>query len=164
MPIRCRDCGCEMPSSQPICPECYSSVTKSERRRSSAEEVRKNVMIFFRDSVYSEWFKDRVLKYVSEQVEWVWYAETSKALRDITQNSAGSWGLLIVDNYVAQRDQELLIQLVRENPGIVVAIEYDSGIDFPASAPLKSAIMFRRPSDIDPWLLIMHQLLTGLDS
>lgn len=148
-----------MPEGQPLCPECYSrpdSETTSER---TVEKVRKNVMIFFHAPVASEWFQERMLKYVPERVGWIFYAETPQAFREITRNSAGSWQLLIIDPKVVSENLELLDCFIQENPGIVVGIQYDFGINIPLAPPLKDAIMFRRPSDIDPWLLITHQLL-----
>ncbi len=155
----CSHCSCEIPESQPICPECYSSTGGPAKSKVSAARVRKNVMIFFRDPVHSQWFQDRVIKYVPEYVEWTFYVESPEAFREITRGSAGSWGLLIVDPAVAEENLELFKSFVDQNPKIVVAIQYDFGTKFPVRALLRNAIMFQRPSDIDPWLLVMHQLL-----
>jgi len=159
VPKQCPHCEFEIPVGQSICPECYHLTSGLEGRQSSGEKVRKNVMIFFRDAVQSEWFQSRILKYMPERVEWIFYAETPEAFRAITQKSAKSWGLLIVDDNVAKENRELFNRFVEENLGLVVGVQYDFGTGIPARAPLKNAIMFRRPSDIDPWLLIMHQLL-----
>ena len=157
--MQCPHCSSEVPRSQTICPECYSSTGRSETAGPSADRVRKNLMIFFSDPVHADWFQDRVTKYVPERVQWTWYAETPKGFREITQKSAGSWGLLLIDADVAKQNRELLDYFVKENPGIVIGVQYDFRTDLPASPPLNDAIMFRRPSDIDDWLLIMHTLL-----
>lgn len=158
MPKPCPYCGIEITVDQPICPECYS-VSALEGHHPSGEKVRKDVMIFFRDPVHSEWLQDRIVNYMPERVGAVFYAETPEALRTLTQNSVGSWGLVIVDADVAQQEYQELLCIVEENPGIVVGVQYDFGTRIPATAPLKNAIVFRRPSDIAPWLLIIHELL-----
>jgi len=158
MPKQCPDCKVDIPVGQLICPECYLT-SGLEESQSSDKEVRKDVMIFFRDPIHSDWFQDRIVRYMPERVGAIFYVETPEALREVTQNSVGSWGLVILDADVAQQKYQELLNFVEENPGIVVGVQYDFGTDIPARAPLKNAIMFRKPSDIDPWLLIMHQLL-----
>jgi len=161
---QCPHCGFDIIVGQSICPECYSLINDPEGRKPSGLKALKNVMIFLRDPVHSVSFQDRVVKYMPERVGVTFYVETPEALREVTQNSVGTWGLVIVDADVAQQEQELLNCFVDENPGIVVGIQYDFGTAIPARAPLRNAIMFRRPSDIDAWLRIMHQLLDGVQS
>lgn len=158
MPKQCPHCGFEIPVGQSICPECYLT-TGLEENQSPGKELRKGVMIFFRDPIYSNWFQDRIVRYMPERVGVVFYVETTEALREVTRNSVGSWGLVILDADVAQQKYQEVLNFIDENPGIVVGVQYDFETDIPAGAPLKNAIMFRKPSDIDPWLLIMHQLL-----
>lgn len=157
--MQCPNCSSEVPSSQRICPECYSLIDDSKIVGSSILSARKNLMIFFSDPVHADWFQDRVTKYIPERVQWTWYAKTSEGFSEITQKSAGSWGLLLVDVDVAKQNKELLESYIEENPGIIIGVQYDFGTSLPANPPLRDAIMFRKPSEIDDWLLIMHTLL-----
>lgn len=157
--MQCQYCSAEVPANQAICPECYSTIGRSEGVGPSVNKVRKGLMIFFSDPIHADWFQGRVTKYVPDRVGWTFYAETPDAFTVITQRSAGSWGLFIVDDDVAKKYEDLINQFIQENPGIVIGVQYDFEAKLPIDAPLKDAIIFRRPSDIVPWLQIMHTLL-----
>jgi len=117
-----------------------------------------NIMLFFKDSVYAKLIQDRIIKYIpSEKLSWVFYAESSTALREITEKSTNSWGLLISDIDTIRNNIKPIEVFIKENPRIIVGIQYDTKL--PVKVQLKDAILFRRPSDINSWQLVIHQLL-----
>ena len=160
MPGPCMHCGSDVSLGQSVCPECYRMTSGFEEGQLAGERVDKNVMVFFGDPVYSEWFQDHVVNRMAELTRWVFRVDTPEALREVTRDSVGSWGLVVVDVDVAEQHHELLRCFVEENPGIVVAVQYDIGACIPSKVPIENVIVFRRPSDIDAWLLLARQLLT----
>ena len=160
MPRPCMHCGSDVPLGQSVCPECYRMRSGSEEAQPSGERAGKNVMVFLCDRVYSEWFQDQVVNRMAELTRWIFRVDTPEALREVARDSVGSWGLVVVDVDVAQQSHEPLRCFVEENPGIVVAVLYDIGACIPSKGPIENVFAFRRPSDVDAWLLLTRQLLT----
>ena len=154
----CRHCSSEIPERQSICPSCYAS--DNQERHEVPERGKTNVMVFISDTVQNERFFNRVLKFLQpDRVGWAWAAETSKAFTEITKNSSGTWGLLIVSASLVSQQDVLLNDFLANNPQVFVGVQYDRKEAVPLSSPIGGAVLFIGPSDIDEWLHIMHQLL-----
>ena len=61
-----------------------------------------------------------------------------------------------MDTQVAEQNEQILSRFIEENPGIVTGVLYQTVVP---KAPFNNVVMFKAPSDIDDWLLLMHQLL-----
>lgn len=118
----------------------------------------KNVILFMSDLAAQELYSGWIRKYLQpDKVSLNFYAETPAAFAEITKHSTGSWDVLITDLAVAEKNENLINQFVKENPRAVVGLLY-RGTRTP-DVPLKKAIMLTYPSDVDGWLSTMQPLL-----
>lgn len=135
-----------------------------ESTASSAAPLKKNLIIFMVDTTINSMHHDRVFKFLQpEFVGWNVAAETSQAFIELTRNSAGMWNVLLTDVPTALAHSGLIDQFIAENPQVVVGVEYATALSSQEHASdqlsIARATIFPRPSDIDEWLLLMHQLL-----
>ena len=154
--VNCTNCRATIPETQCICPECYMPTGSSQGHEIPTLDVRKNLMFFFSDSVLTQLYWGRATEYLAERIKWNFYAETPEAFAEITRKSAGSWGLLLVDTQVVEHNKQILSRFIKKNPGIVTGVLCQTAVP---KAPFSNVVMFKAPSDIDDWLLLMHQLL-----
>jgi len=154
----CPHCLSEIPEGQPLCPSCYASLNLEKRE--VRERPKTNVLVFISDTVKNNIVFNRICKYLQpDRVGWAWAAETSQAFTEITKNSPGTWGLLVVGADLVLQQNALLNEFFANNPQVLVGVEYDRKEAVPASPPIAGSVLFVSPVDIDEWLLVMHQLL-----
>lgn len=151
----CPHCSTEIPESQSICPRCYYA-PRGSSRSATARHSPKNVIQFGVIELFHTWTE----KYLQpDRVGSAWIIETATAFIEVSTKSAGMSNVLIVQSIVAEENEELLSSFIQDNPGIAVGVLYSFGENLPSTAPLQGATMFRMPSDVDDWLLMMSQLL-----
>jgi hypothetical protein len=156
--MKCRHCSSEIPEGQRICPSCYASENGINREVSERRQT--NVLVFISDSVRNNLFLNKITKYLQpDRVGLACAAETSEAFTEMTKNSSGSWGLLVVGADLVSQQSVLLNNFFANNPQVVVAVQYDTKETVPTTPPIAGAVLFVGPPDIDEWLNIMHQLV-----
>lgn len=117
----CRHCSSEIPEGQPICPSCYASVNLEIGE--VPERPKTNVLVFISDTVQNNFFFNRISKYLQpDRVGWAWAAETSEQFTNITKNSSGTLGLLVVGADLVSQQNVLLNDFFANNPQVLVGV------------------------------------------
>lgn len=156
--MTCCHCSSEIPQGQSICPLCYTSLNPDKRE--AQEHSKTNVMVFISDTVQNDFFFNRITKYLQpDRIGWACAAETSETFTEITKNSSGTWGLLVVGADLVSQQNILLNDFLAKNTQVLMGVQYDRKEAVPTSPPIAGAVLFVSPPNIDEWLHIMHQLL-----
>jgi len=155
----CPYCAIEIPGTQAICPSCFHSPGKLPAMQ-PVEHCKRHNVIVFKSSNLADLYHSRIEKYLQpDRVAWNWLAISKEQFLNATSSSAGKWGLLIIDALIAEKEAELLLRFLDENPDLIIGIEYEVSSLVPSVPPLPNAVVFKSPGEIDDWLLIMHSLL-----
>ncbi len=119
----------------------------------------KNIILFISDLSLQQLYATRIQKYLQpESVEGNFYAETAEAFQEITDNSSGTWDLLLVDSRSLNDNLQLLNGFVGSNPNVTVGVLRMPGVDIANST---MGILLDCPNDIDEWLAMMNRLLSA---
>ncbi len=154
--MQCPDCAVAIPASQNICPRCYQSLGVVS---TASPLTRKAHLILAMTERRGAWWQQRFLL-VTERVEEIIVATTPAEFAAYT-SSGRMYDLCFVEAAVFAKLRDRITELLAKQRSCLIAIEYRRG-DVPATPPLAGAIMVELPGDIDPSLVLMHQLLNAL--
>ncbi len=151
--MTCSYCNAEIPSKQAICPVCYQT---TEAFLEKSERKPQNTFYFLSLKSQNEFCHERIKKHLQPQyVGSNFYADTEEAFTEITSGTA-EWNLLLVDPERIETSATSIERFRAKNPECTIAVLVSSKKDI---RPIANAIVLLSPSDLDPWLLMMHALL-----